>query len=172
MFEVFVKESDAQSNVLQIIQDTKIKEAILITAGLGSRRFFVAQLVDAGVDTTVYIQHPDTYADKTGSIYSSIGWIASSIEKTSKSRLKVRFHRNHSSLRSVVLTEADTGIQHLFLGWYTHHDKNERIQGSQNPTIYFNSESQFGREMATWFNTYLIKLMEESDDYIIEQKQY
>ena len=151
-FQVFKDESDAHAKIFEVSRQEKIKKAIFVSAGLGSRRFLIGTLVKSGIKVEVLAQDPETAIDTNDSqrAHESIDWIRhDDIVKEKLSNLDLWFHANIASLRAVILFETDSNIKHLFLGWYTY-DSNSRIYGSQNPTIYVSTRSHRGQALGEW----------------------
>jgi hypothetical protein len=68
-----------------------------------------------------------------------------------------------------LLDEAYGGMKHVFVGWYTYSKNNTLVMGSQNPTIYASTRSDFGKQLGTWVEKIVAKDIQESKEGSIEQ---
>lgn len=160
--EVIVKDNQIPSMVEEIAERVKATEVLVLSSGLTTRQEMIANLVQKGVRVRALIQDPETALDKMDKtrILTALNWIQT---HTNNSKLfEPRFHYNISTVRAIIINEADSNTKYIFLSWYFYEDKNSTVRGDINPTIYCTTESKQGDKIYSWLTKVLDKDLRES----------
>jgi len=150
--------------VLRITERVRIKEVQILSSGLTTRQIMIAKLLQKGIHVQALMQDPLTALDKRDQdrVTTALGWIEHHRESIKSGMFDARFHVNVSTVRAIVVTEEVSEVKHMFLSWYYYVNKNTKVQGDTNPTIYCTTLSKQGARIYEWLCTVIQKDLSES----------
>lgn len=162
--EVITDDTQIPDMVLKIADRVKVKEVRILSSGLTTRQILIAKLLQKGVRVQALIQDPLTALDKKDKerVQTALGWIEHHREFIKSGLFEARYHVNVSTVRAIVITEENTDEKHIFLSWYHYENKNTKVRGDTNPTIYCTTLSRQGMNIHEWLSAILEKDLRES----------
>jgi hypothetical protein len=164
--EMDVIEDDNQipDLVLKITDRVRVSSVQILSSGLTTRQIMVANLLKKGIHVQALLQDPLTALDKKDKdrVATALGWIEHHRESIRSGLLDARFHINVSTVRAIIVTEEVSDTKHIFLSWYYYLNKNTKVQGEINPTIYCTTLSKQGSRMYEWLCRVFQKDLAES----------
>lgn len=150
--------------VLKIADRGKVKEVQILSSGLTTRQIMIARLLQKGIRVQVLMQDPLTALDKRDKdrIHTALEWIEHHGKYVRSGLFDARFHINVSTVRAIIVCEESPDVKHIFVSWYYYINKNTKVHGDINPTIYCTTLSKQGAKIYEWLATVIEKDLRES----------
>ncbi len=161
---VVVDDTEVTDMILKLADHVKLKDVQVLSSGLTTRQIMIAKLLQKGIHVQVLMQDPSTALDKDDKdrVQNALKWIKHHSKFVQSGLFDARYHINVSTVRAIILTEADTEVKHVFLSWYHYENKNRSVYGDTNPTICCTTRSKQGRNIHEWLKTIYEKDLRES----------
>lgn len=161
---VIVDDSQIPDIIQNLTSRVTIKEVQILSSGLTSRQIMIAKLLEKGIRVQALMQDPATALDKRDPdrISTALEWIEHHNQFIQSSLFEARYHVNVSTVRAIVVSEANTDVKHIFLSWYYYENKNSKVRGDTNPTIYCTTLSEQGNKIYGWLAMVFEKDLRES----------
>jgi len=161
---VVADDTEVTDMILKLADRVKLKDAQVLSSGLTTRQIMIAKLLQRGIHVQVLMQDPSTALDKDDKdrVQNALKWIKHHSKFVQSGLFDARYHINISTVRAIILTEADTEVKHIFLSWYHYENKNRSVYGDTNPTICCTTLSKQGGRIYEWLKTVYEKDLRES----------
>lgn len=151
-FDVYTRENDFYSELLNKIKRDRPESVHIMSAGLSSRYQFIMNLLELHVPLRILIQVEDIAIDKTDAkrVYSFLDVITRTLPALADKYLEVRAMKNIVSMRAIIVNYRKVSDTKLTLSWYTY-DYQNKVLGHYNPSLILNgisSKTEFLYEFA------------------------
>ncbi len=166
---VFIEETDAVSRLFEVVANRRVHRARALSAGMGSRWIMIDRLLRAGVRVQALAQDPNIAIDRRDASHTldKVQQLLQ-IDHMQNANLLIRLNVNVVTVRAIILYEPHDRVRHLFLGWYTYVDRNTKVDGSSNPTLYVSSDSSIGGRLCEWVEGLMDSAENEARDIPVD----
>jgi hypothetical protein len=141
--------------ISRILKNRAIVSARILSSGVRTRIKLIRTLNQSGIPLTVLIQHPESATDAAEAQHTRRDLTTIQHEAVPSVPLTLLYYRQRATLRAIVLRGRINADDHLFVGWYTYHDRYPLVRGSQNPTLYLPGTSPLWSELTSWVSEML-----------------
>jgi hypothetical protein len=168
---VITEDARILSIILDLVERRKIKEVMILSSGLTTRKVMVERLLEKGIHVVALIQDPMTALDRHDKrrVYDAVEWVQHHRGLIQSGLFDARFHIDVSTVRAIILSEQDTDTKYIFVSWYYYAQKNTKVYGDINPSIYCTTDSKQGADIYKWLVKVFEKDLKESRKITIKE---